>query len=102
MKKAICSILICTCATLFGQQFDTVTLPPSYVSSKKDTLYLVNDSFGKLIANSWVGERYDPQRDGKKPVIMFVSQKYILKRHKMVTMTQRTRIVAEKKKELKK
>lgn len=57
--------------------------PISFISHGKDTLYLLNDDFGKLVASVWTGKFYKPERDGKKPTIIFVSHQYIQMRHKV-------------------
>lgn len=54
---------------------------PSYVTRNKDTLYLINDTLGKQVAKAWEGEYYKPERDGKKPVIIFVDVAYIKNRY---------------------
>lgn len=65
------------------------TTTVSFVTKQKDTLYLVNDDIGKMIANAWTGKLYDPQRDGKKPEIVFVTYQYIQNRY-MSTSKRKT------------
>lgn len=55
--------------------------PMSYVTHRKDTLFLVNEDIGLATAKLWEGSNYKPERDGKKPKIVLVSQKYIIARH---------------------
>lgn len=55
--------------------------PISFVTSKRDTLYLVNEGIGLATAKLWEGNNYKPERDGKKPKIVFVTQHYIIARH---------------------
>lgn len=57
------------------------TKPIAFVSYRKDTLYLVNEGIGLTIAKSWEGALYIPERDGRKPKIVFTTQKYIVARH---------------------
>jgi hypothetical protein len=83
MKKLIliCATVVCV-STRAQSSFDKEHPPISFVSHGKDTLYLLNDDFGKLVASVWNGKFYKPERDGKKPTIVFVSHQYIQMRHK--------------------
>ena len=67
-------------ASEFVETYDNE--PISFVTTKKDTLYLINDRLGKTIAGSWEGKYYVPERDGKKPYILLVEISYIRQRHK--------------------
>lgn len=85
MKKSILLLFVFFVFRVAAQMpADLSTLPISFVSQKKDTLYLIKDNLGKQIASSWEGEYYQPKRDGRKPYIAFVSQQYILNRHSML------------------
>jgi len=86
LKRLIlfCAILVTT--SIRAQETTTV----SFVTKHKDTLYLINDDIGKMIANAWTGKLYDPQRDGKKPAIVFVSYQYIQNRYIAVTRKKTT------------
>jgi hypothetical protein len=66
MKKLLTLILMAICIASTAQSDEKL----SYVSPKKDTLMLLNDSFGKLIAKAWDGEK-------KKPIIVFADQSVI-------------------------
>lgn len=57
------------------------TKPISFVTYQQDTLYLIDEGLGKLTAKLWEGKNYKPERDGKKPKIVFVTQNYILTRY---------------------
>jgi hypothetical protein len=62
--------------------------PFSFVSYRKDTLYLVNEGIGLTTAKLWEGVYYRPERDGKKPKIVFTTQKYIIARHNQAKQTK--------------
>lgn len=71
MKKLFAlSILSISTSISFSQTYHADTLV-SYVSPKKDTLYLVNDALGQTIYDIWKNDKktYD------KPVIIFVDDK---------------------------
>ncbi len=66
MKKLLTIIFMAICIVATAQSDEKI----SYVSPNKDTLMLLNDSFGKLIAKAWDGEK-------KKPIIVFADQSVI-------------------------
>ena len=75
----------------------------AYVTSKKDTLYLVNDPLGKAIACSWEGEYYQPERDGKRPHIVFVDVAYLRNRHEyMVKANPKKKLLTQQDSKMKK
>jgi len=62
--------------------------PFSFVTHKKDTLFLVNEGIGLTIAKVWEGDFYKIERDGKKPKIVFTTQNYIVARHSKNTQSK--------------
>ena len=73
MKKNLTIILILLSFGVFSQS------NVSYVSTNKDTLILVNDDLGKLIAQTWT-----EYSDIKKPKIIFASAQYITMRNTLI------------------
>jgi hypothetical protein len=47
----------------------SAALPITYITPSKDTLFVQDDSMGKLIKDIWMG---DKNYKGKKPVIIMV------------------------------
>lgn len=108
MKRTLSALLLLASFTLFAQsKTDTIegkwytskdfsqpsknldeTKPYSYVTAKKDTLYLVNEGIGLTIASMWEGKYYKPERDGKKPKIVLTTQNYIVSRHTKVNQNK--------------
>ena len=99
MKYSILFLLIFCTVSVFSQNTKEENLynnePIAFVTSKKDTLYLVNDNLGKTIARSWEGKYYIPERDGPKPCILLVEISYIRHRLKNVKVIE---VKAESKK----
>ncbi len=73
MKNILTIILILLSFGVFSQS------NVSYVSTNKDTLILVNDDLGKLIAQTWT-----EYSDIKKPKIIFASAQYITMRNTLI------------------
>jgi len=67
MKKLILLPLLLFYIISFSQEYQYTGL--SVISPNKDTLWLIDDSTGRLIAYSWELQT-DPRE--KKPVILFV------------------------------
>ena len=68
MKNIALSLLLFCSLISFSQEYKYTGL--SVISPNKDTLWLIDDSTGRLIAYSWeIGE---PEE--KKPVILFVER----------------------------
>lgn len=55
-------------SSAFSQRIETKI---SVVSENRDTLWLINDEIGKMIANTWEIETDPPER---KPVIILVDR----------------------------
>jgi len=72
-----------------------VDTPISYVSKGSDTLYLVDDNLGKMIASTWDGKYYILERDGRKPEIVLTTQHYILNRYGLIRKTPAKKIMAK-------
>lgn len=65
MKKCLLFLFFVPCFNFFSQEKEYQI---SYVSKNRDTLWLINDNVGKLIASSWD----DTKNKEKKPVIIMV------------------------------
>ena len=92
MKKTISLLIAMFMCVISHAQFKDDGLPISYVSLKKDTLFLLNDKVGWSIADVWYGNCYEPKRDGKRPHIKFVTQNYILDRYITISSGKRQNI----------
>lgn len=70
MKKIytiLASILITT--SLYSQSGASLSPPITYITPEKDTLFIQDDSMGKMIKDIWNG---DTKYKGKKPIIVMV------------------------------
>lgn len=76
MKQTLITLSL-VCLSLFINAQTTYGSRISYVSEKKDTLILPDNSLGKTIAMTWINVKSE-----KKPVILYADEATITRKNK--------------------